>query len=838
MLIVGPPGSGKSTLLSDWAGRLDAESTAWATVREGDDTPEAFAQLLISVVGALNPESADRLVGADLTVAEGVDAWLDAVADERLADGGDRYVVIDDVHLLRHPVVRRILLWFVESVPPGLHVVMASRADPEMPLHRMRAQDDLLEIREADLRFSPEETAHFLDNAGLGSLAAEQVRLLDARTEGWAAGLQLAALSLRRVEDRDAFLRHFAGTQRHVADYLIHEVLDNQPEGVYWFLLRTSPFRLLTPGLCAAVTDVPQPLAFLELLEKEQLFVRRLSNDDNTFRYHELFRELLHFVLRSRHPKEEEQVLAAAAAWHESEGLHREAIDDRLAAGQVEAAVHLMEEHAETCFELGQVDLIRRWTQASDSLALQPDPLTVVGHAVRLGWADRWSEQGAVLERVEELLDVRDDDSARFVWAVTTALRRFAECEIVEAREQLMRVVGDRRRHMERRGGPALVAGAARRADLTLALAQALVGDIEGAREVAAECIRAYAGRPAAVVTARAVIVLCDVADGQILEAERRLATAMDEARALSQVSPDNSTSRILSFAAAWTSLERSQPEDALTTLGAQRPVGDRLDPVGLIIELGQIAAESAAGDVEDALAALCRMRRRCEEVTDPVVRCWLDAFEARLLLSTGRVQDAQKIAAELPAAPSLRYLGAELDLATGIVDEARSRYSQHDRDTPRERLEAAIIDVRADVTEGRPPERSSVDDIVRIGGHHGMVRAVLGGGAQLMDVLLDDVEASTSPFVADLREIWEGTPADFASSGAEAGLVVPLTERERQVLRYLATRLSIREIASELFLSVNTVKSHVQTIYRKLACNSRREAVDRARDLHLLSTT
>lgn len=835
VLVVGPPGSGKSTLLAEWAGALAPQELVWVTVAADDDSPTSFDLLLTEALGRLLPDLATELADG-FTSVEAVEQTLDALAAaEPDGEPSDRYLVLDDAHLLRHPTVRRLLLCVAERSPRWLHLVLASRADPAMPLHRMRVLGDLLEVREEDLRFSSDETATFLSDAGLGSLEASDVRLLEERTEGWAAGLQLAVLSLRRSPDPHAFLAHLAGTERHIADYLVHEVLDHQPEDLYWFLLRTSPFDRLTPGLCRAVTGCDDSAGYLETLEREQLFLRREQSDDDGYRYHALFRQLLQFVLRSRHPAEETDVLRSAAAWHDQHGDHVRAIDEWLAAGDLDAAVAGMDLHAADLLDDGRVDVLARWTGATETLAFHPDLWVVLGHAVRLGWAERRTEQAWVLSRARELLAVEPDPDAEFVWQVADATRRLGACEIGAAHLQLSAAVGSGE-HETRRRRRDLVGDAARHADLALSLTHLLVGDSAAARALAAHTRAAHAGHPATDVFARAVVVLCDVADGYLSDAEDRLATAWDDARAFRFLDPGHPAHQILT-AASWSLwLERNELDRVLEAFESIGPMLDDPEPVSLVNELGRLEVCVARGELDDARSGLDRLRRRCRHIDDLVVHAWLDVFDVRLLLATGRLVDAQKVAGSLPAHPHLRLVAAEVELAAGTTEDARARYGA-DLDSPRAQLEAAIVGVRASVLDGAAPDPVALAAVVRIGSDHGLVRPVLHVGAEVKDALLDDVVLSGTPFVARLRDHWEGTPVGFASSGAEAGLVEPLSERERQVLRYLTTRLLTREIAAELYVSVNTLKTHIQAVYRKLDCSSRREAVDRARELNLLST-
>ena len=746
-------------------------------------------------------------------------------------------MVIDDAHVLHDPLVRRLLFTLVEHGPAWMHVILASRADPAMALHRMRAQGTVLEIRDADLRFQPSETAAFLDHVGLGDLQAAQIAFLDRRTEGWPAGLQLAALSLRRVDDPAGFLDNFAGTDRHVADYLIHEVLDHQPEDVYWFLLDTSPFDLLTPALCEVVSEQSNGAKYLELLDREHLFVTRVDATGEVYRYHELFRELLQFVLRSRHPRRERQVLAAAAEWHESRGDHREAIDEWLGAGAVARAVQAMTDHAANYYDRGQPEIIQRWTDATPHLALADDVWTVLGHATRLGWSQQPDEQAHALDRAEDLLDERPDADARLVADVLQGFASLASSEVTTAHDRFLRAIELVDWENVGHEGDDAVYSSARRADLGLSLALLYLGKIEEARTVAQRSKVWHPADPAAALLIRSTLAATALADGRLRDAERRMAGIAQDMRAFGLARPFQAAMQLLSLITGLMRLEHDDPDGAIESFNYHlESIREPHAPSALLASLGIVEALAASGALDAALRRLERVRRLHRGLADPVAGGWIDAVEVRLLLTAGHLEGAEKLASALPGLPVFRAVCADVDLAFERTESARSRFAGEVITSPRDQLALAAVHARAGVLDtGRAPTEA-VRQVVEIGAAEGFLRTVLDGGPVLIDSLMDDPHVSGTEYVAVLRRRRDREPAGFASSGSGAGLIEPLSERERQVMRYLSTRLSSREIASELYVSVNTVKTHVQAIYRKLGCNTRREAVERARSLRMLS--
>jgi LuxR family maltose regulon positive regulatory protein len=263
-------------------------------------------------------------------------------------------------------------------------------------------------------------------------------------------------------------------------------------------------------------------------------------------------------------------------------------------------------------------------------------------------------------------------------------------------------------------------------------------------------------------------------------------------------------------------------------------------EPLGglaLAAELGLIEVVHVTGVDEDALARLDVLRRQRRDVGDAVTTGWIDATECRLLLELGQLDAANRLVTQLPDLPTFEGVRAVVDLASGRLDEARLRLPDRPDAVPRYRLERALIEARAACKAGERAAPEVLAEIVRIGEAEGFVATVLrGGGSAVVEQMLGDPLLSGSPYLQGLRGMLEHRPVASVASGSLAGLIDPLSEREREVMRYLPTRLSCREIAGELYVSVNTVKTHVQAIYRKLGCNTRAAAVERARALHMLS--
>ena len=332
-LLSAPPGFGKTTLVREWAGAAQ-EPVAWLAVDEGDNDPVRFIRCLAAALAQAD-DRLGRAAERDPSSASPQELLVGLI--NSLAAGGSRLLlVLDDYHLIADFSVHDLVALLLEKGPPGLHVAIATREDPPLPLARLRARNLMTEIRERDLRFTPQEAALFLNGTMSLGLSPEAVAALTARTEGWITGLQLAGLALRQAGSADEFVAAFAGDDRYIVDYLMAEVLDREPEAVHLFLRQTSILDRLCAPLCAALTGRDDAQAILDRLEGANLFVVRLDNRRQWYRYHVLFAEVLRLSLPIQ---DQVDLHKKAAAWYQAQGLDEQARHHaRLAAGPARPA--------------------------------------------------------------------------------------------------------------------------------------------------------------------------------------------------------------------------------------------------------------------------------------------------------------------------------------------------------------------------------------------------------------------------------------------------------------------------------------------------------------------
>jgi LuxR family maltose regulon positive regulatory protein len=396
-LLVAPAGWGKTSLLADWHTTGRRQRIGWLALDPEDSDPVRFWNYLISAVRAVLPGVGERAL-ATLSIRGRAlyDAALPALINDLATLDEDVHLVLDDYHVLTDPELHRSVAYLLAHQPPRLHLMIATRSDPPLPFARLRAHGEILEIRAKDLAFTDTEATTMLNGALALGLDVADVKRLSARTEGWAAGLYLAGLSLREHPDRAAFVAEFHGTDRFVLDFLGSEVLASQPADLRTFLLETSILPRLSASLCQAVTGRADSAVALERIERSNLFLVPLDSERHWFRYHRLFGELLRHELGVAEPQRVPELHRRAAAWFRAAGQVSEAIDHAAAAGDVDGAAELVAGHWNTWFNAGRLATVEGWLDRLPPGAQLADPRLCVAQAWllldtgRLDAVDRW----------------------------------------------------------------------------------------------------------------------------------------------------------------------------------------------------------------------------------------------------------------------------------------------------------------------------------------------------------------------------------------------------------------------------------------------------------------
>ncbi len=381
-LISAPAGFGKTTLLADWlaAAPADRRSAAWLSLDSGDNDPASFWSYVIAALQMATAGAGERarpLLDASQTSIEAV---LTTLLNELSAEPNDIVLVLDDYHVVEAREIQDAMAFLLEHLPPHVHLVITTRADPALPLARMRARGELVEIRAADLRFTPAEAAAYLNGTMGLAVTAPDVEVLEGRTEGWIAALQLAALSMQGRSDVASFIAGFAGDDRYIVDYLVDEVLLRQPERVRTFLLQTSILSRLTGPLCDEVTGRDGSKAMLEALDRANLFLVALDDQRRWYRYHHLFADVLQARLLDEQSDEVPGLHRRASEWYEREGERAEAIRHATAAGDLERAADLVELAIPEMRRSRQEATLRSWFEALPDELFRSRPVLTVGY--------------------------------------------------------------------------------------------------------------------------------------------------------------------------------------------------------------------------------------------------------------------------------------------------------------------------------------------------------------------------------------------------------------------------------------------------------------------------
>ncbi len=437
LLVSAPAGFGKTTLLADWlaGGALaqgDEPATAWLSLDRGDNDAETFWTYVIAALRRVQPDlGTSELALLQSPQPPPVEALLTTLLNSLAATGREMLLVLDDYHFVDSQGVHDGIAFLLEHMPPRLHLAIVTRADPPWPLARLRARGDLVEVRAADLRFTQEETAAYLNEAMNLELVASQVAALEGRTEGWIAALQLAAISLQGRDDVEGFIDGFTGGDRYVIDYLAEEVLPRQPDRVQTFLLQTSILRGLTGSLCDAVTSQVGGKAMLEALDRGNLFLVPLDDNRHWYRYHHLFADVLRSRLLDEQPELVGELHLRASRWYEQNGDRAEAIRHALAGEDFDHAADLIELTMSAMLRSRQEGTLLGWLEALPDRVVDVRPVLSIGFVASLLSTGQLAGVESHLEVAERWLDetsAADQDapasSTRMVVGDQEGLRR------------------------------------------------------------------------------------------------------------------------------------------------------------------------------------------------------------------------------------------------------------------------------------------------------------------------------------------------------------------------------------------------------------------------------
>lgn len=861
-LVSAPAGFGKTTLLAAWVDQCP-HPVAWISLDERDGEPLQFLAYLVSALQTIEPSLGELVLGAlSTSQPPAIDALLTTLLNDIATVPDDFLLILDDYHTLVSAPVDDALMFVLDHLPSQMHLVIATREDPQLPLARLRVRDQLTELRAADLRFLADETAHFLNQVMGLRLSTEDVAALENRTEGWIAGLQLAALSIQgRADDTAAFIRAFTGSHRFVLDYLLDEVLRRQSEVVRHFLLQTSILERLNGALCDAVTGGTASQKTLETLERGNLFVVPLDDTRGWYRYHHLFAGALRNHLLSAHPDKVPALHQRACDWYVQHDLPQDAIRHALAAEDFERAAGLLESIWTVMDENYQSATWLDWAQALPEAVILSRPLLCLGYGRSLSYAGELEAAERWFQAAESWLN-RPADEQQTITAAAARQMRLLPAYVRISRAYSALALGDAR---------ATLRHARQTLDVVIeedhlsyiqavalsGIARWVLGDLAAAEQTLSDFIahmrssgRIQDGIELVFVIAdmqitrgklstayqtydEAFKLLADLGNPLLMGIEDlhrgiselyrewgKLDTAEDHLVAAEELTehlvirPDwrhrlgitwarlKMTQGDLSAALTW--LDEAQAHYFRTPLPDVRPT----------------AAIRARIWIKQGKLAMARDWARQGQITPDDEITYLHEYEfitlARLLLAEYRVsqsidgfQRAQHLLARLwDAAHAGGRLGSTLEILM---------------------LRALLHDAQGDITAAL----AALEHALVLAEPEGYLSLFIDEGEPMRQLLRRAVQQDRLP---------EYTTRLLAAFESPAGqpiptqpLTEPLSEREQDVLRLLHTDLTGPEIARELIVSLSTMRTHTRSIYGKLGVNSRRAAVRRAQELGLL---
>jgi LuxR family maltose regulon positive regulatory protein len=847
ILISAPAGFGKTTLVSEWLAGCQ-RPVAWLSLDEGDNDPARFLTYLVAALQTISANiGVGILNGLQSPQPPSTESILTTLLNEIAAIPNNFILVLDDYHVIDSKPVDEALTFLLKHLPPQMHLVIATREDPPLPLARLRARGQLTELRAADLRFTPSEAAEFLNQIMGLNLSEEDIAALETRTEGWIAGLQFAALSMQGHQDTASFIKSFTGSHHFVLDYLIEEVLQQQSESIQTFLLRTSILDRLCGPLCDAVLGSPSASGqeTMEYLERANLFIVPLDNERCWYRYHHLFAELLRQRLhQSASSGNEEGGVAEyhirASQWYEDNGLELEAFQHAAAANDVERAERLIEGKGIPLHVRGALVPVLNWLASLPKTVLDARPSLGVMYAtlaLMAGQTTGVEEKlcaaeaalAAALQGAEPVGKTRDLIGQIAAARATMALTRYQpEAMITQAHRALEYLHPD---NLSSRV----------RAIWTLGFAYQVQGDRAAARQAYTEAV--------AISQASGNIrftIVAKISLAVIQEFENHLYQAVETYRGGLQLAGDHpqpfeneahlGLARILY---EWNDLEAAE-KHGQQSLQLARQFDSVIDRF-VICEIFLARLKLAQGDVPGAAAMLAETEQSVRQNNFVQRIPEIAAAQVLVLLRQGDLAAAAHLAQtkDLPFSQARVYLAQGNPSAALAVLEPLRRQMEA-KGWVDERLKVMVLQSVALHVNGQKEKAVQLlGDVLKLAEPDGFIRIFVDEGPPMAQLLSEAASLGVMPdYIGKLLAAFKAEKQKIEDK-PDLSPVQPrnelLSQRELEVLQLIAQGLSNQEIGERLFLALDTVKGHNRRIYDKLQVQSRTEAIARARELGLL---
>jgi LuxR family maltose regulon positive regulatory protein len=879
-ILSAPAGFGKTTLLSEWVQSVECP-VAWLSLEVNDNNLFRFLTYFAAVLQAIDVKMGEAaLAMLQSSRPPHIETVLTSIINDIAGNPSPHILILDDYHLIDAQPIHEALTFLLEHLPPQIHLVISSRSDPPINLSRLRGRGQLVELRASDLRFKPDEITAFLTEVMGLTLSAEEIAALDARTEGWIVGLQMAALSIQApfsMQTQNAtrtasFISTFTGSHRYILDYFSDEILLQQPEDIQTFLLQTSILDRLTGPLCDFVTGRKDGQEMLKKLDQANLFIIPLDNVRRWYRYHQLFVDILRKQLVKTQHDLMPELQRLASTWYKKNGLISEAVRHMLAIEDIEGAARMIEENALAMMDHGDLITLASWLDDLPDQVVRSRPLLCVAQAWPMAYAGQREAVESLLQDAEKVLTGSDDTT------MASAERKRISGHIAAIRSCVLGTGGE-------------LSGAAELAQEALAhlpeddlMARGwaahqlgfmlrISGELTAAEKAFVEAIdiNQAAGHSHVVMLVRCELATLQTHQGQL----RRAAATCQEVIALAETYVKERGQRLPVTGHAFIRLSAVLREwnDLETAIHYAR------EGLELCRQWGQVdgvlegyihlsRALQASGDADDASGAMQKAIQVAKGVS-PWFETYAAARQARLWLSQGNVAAAtrwtQASNLRVDDEISYQYMFNYLVLIRLLINQGqRQDYKGIDQalglalkllevtkaaGANLYLIETLVLQALIFHAQGEDDQALvSLERALVLAEPEGFVRLFIDEGAPMAELLLKAVSRGISvDYTGKLLEALEGEVEDLygrripvsasmaSTVDPSASLPEPLTERECQVMRLISTGLSNQEIAEELYLSINTIKTHTKSIYSKLNVRNRTQAVNRAKELGIL---
>jgi LuxR family maltose regulon positive regulatory protein len=850
-LISAPTGYGKTTLLGQWLADCSLP-VAWLTLDKADNDPVRFLSYLIAALQRIEPDLGIDVLDAlqSVGVASGrgpspLAALLTQFLNEIAAIRHSFFLILDDYHLVESGRIHEIVAYILDNQPAPLHLVIATRVDPPLPIARLRAQAQLVELRAVDLCFTLREASAFLNDVMGLALPMEQVDALEKRTEGWVAGLQLAGLSMQTHEDKTAFIEAFTGSHHYIMDYLLDEVLNRQSDLVREFLLRTSILERMTGTLCDALTGGSDGQFVLEHLEQSNLFIVPLDEQHHWYRYHQLLADVLQSRLQQFHPEILPELHQRASEWFEANGFLEHAIRHAVSGGDLEKTAGLIEQNAMSMLMHGELVTLLNWIQPIEEI-IDDRPWLCTYKSWALTLSGQLDQVENWLKKAEHAKSLLHQNNAVEFAGHIEAIRAY----VASVRGEIAPAIEHAQKALE--ALPENNQAVRSVVTFTLGSAFRIKGDRISARQALKAARRAASQAGNRYLELGAVSSLADLTYD-----EGKLHQSFEIYKEMLQLATPSGRHPLPPAGMAlfglglihyeWNELNAAEQNTQMAIKLCQR-WGHLHTLAASFVLLSRV--KQAQGDLDGAQQAI----HKAEELTRIHalalrVVSWVTAFQVGLWLAQGNLEAAIRWAEEsdITRVDDFSYLREAEFFALGRVFLATEKYDQvleltrmlQDTAEATGRIgsliETFVLQALAfQVKNDFPQALTSLERALTLAQPEGYIRVFVHEGALMADLLRRaGTQGIEAQFVAKLLSKFDQIAE--SPDAAVQPLIEPLSKRELEVLQLLADGLSNLEIADKLVITIGTVKAHTASIYRKLNVNSRTQAAARARELGLL---